>query len=182
MVNVLLWEWAVNLGQIVPRFKDVNTAVPKPYANWKACEMQLGTVGGVSRICPKERLCLPDGSWWETPSLWPPGLMLGCFLQQHRTSPDSPTYVGGWDPCGHSQQLTSGPPAARCARACATETTDCRSDGCREEAARKLCLWGKRLSRFTFGLLKPFLSLLSYILKIPFGGFSFNCRAKHCGK
>ena len=122
--------------------------------------------GVVSRICPKEKLCLPDqhlcmGSWWETTSLWPPGLMLGCFLQQHKTSPDSPTYVGGWDPCGHSQQLTSRPPAARCAQACATETIDCRSEGCTEEAAGKSCLWGKRLSRFTLGLLKPFLSFSS---------------------
>lgn len=54
--------------------------------------------------------------------------------------------------------------------------------GCTEEAAGKLCLWGKCLSRFTLGLLKAlsffFIPEYSKYLLVDF----FNYRAKHCGK
>lgn len=130
----------------------------------------------VSRICPKERLPLPDhhlckGFWWETTSLWTPGLMLGCFLQQHEASPDSSNL------CGWLRPLWPRPipnHLATCSLVCSSlcyrkqETISFWSKECKEGVPGKSCLLRERLARFAHGLLKLFLFSLSYIFKILF--------------
>lgn len=76
-------------------------------------------------------------------------------------------HVGGWDPCGYSQDLISKPPTVTSAQACASESPRPWVDGV--GSAKKELLPGKpralvkTLCRLILGSLKPFFLLHSSI-------------------